>query len=99
MGQFYEISLDNQKPYMVYGGLQDNGSWAGPSGTLNQEGITNDEWFRTGGGDGFYSVVDVSDPSIIYVESQDGNVARLELTDRNLCSQQSDHLLRRESSL
>jgi photosystem II stability/assembly factor-like uncharacterized protein len=79
LGQFYEISLDNQKPYMVYGGLQDNGSWAGPSGTLNTEGITNDEWFRTGGGDGFYSVVDVSDPGIIYVESQDGNVARLEL--------------------
>ena len=79
LGQFYEISLDNQKPYMVYGGLQDNGSWAGPSGTLNTEGITNDEWFRTGGGDGFYSVVDVSDPSIVYVESQDGNVARLEL--------------------
>ena len=79
LGQFYEISLDNQKPYMVYGGLQDNGSWAGPSGTLNTEGITNDEWFRTGGGDGFYSVVDITDPSTIYVESQDGNVARLEL--------------------
>jgi photosystem II stability/assembly factor-like uncharacterized protein len=79
LGQFYEVSLDNQKPYMVYGGLQDNGSWAGPSGTLNQEGITNDDWIRTGGGDGFYSVVDVTDPSIIYVESQDGNVARLEL--------------------
>ena len=79
LGQFYEISLDNQKPYMVYGGLQDNGSWAGPSATLNVEGVTNDEWFRTGGGDGFYSVVDASDPSIIYVESQDGNVARLEL--------------------
>ncbi|MEK6287657.1 MAG: hypothetical protein AABO57_18220 [Acidobacteriota bacterium] len=79
LGQFYEISVDNQKPYMVYGGLQDNGSWAGPSGTLNQEGITNDEWFRTGGGDGFYSVIDTSDPSIVYVESQDGNVGRLEL--------------------
>jgi photosystem II stability/assembly factor-like uncharacterized protein len=78
LGQFYEISLDNQKPYMVYGGLQDNGSWAGPSGTLNVEGITNDEWFRTGGGDGFYSVVDPTDASVIYVESQDGNVARLE---------------------
>ena len=79
LGQFYEISLDNQKPYMVYGGLQDNGSWAGPSATLNVEGVTNDEWIRTGGGDGFYSVVDASDPSTIYVESQDGNVARLEL--------------------
>ncbi|HJQ26935.1 MAG TPA: hypothetical protein VKA60_23680 [Blastocatellia bacterium] len=79
LGQFYEISLDDQKPYMVYGGLQDNGSWAGPSGTLNTEGITNADWFRTGGGDGFYSVVDKKDPSIIYVESQNGNVARLEL--------------------
>lgn len=79
LGQFYEVSLDNQKPFWVYGGLQDNGSWSGPSGTLNQEGITNDDWFRTGGGDGFYSVVDPTDPSIIYVESQNGNVSRLEL--------------------
>ncbi|HLG13068.1 MAG TPA: hypothetical protein VJH03_00895 [Blastocatellia bacterium] len=79
LGQFYEVSLDNQKPYWVYGGLQDNGSWSGPSGTLNQDGITSDEWFRTGGGDGFYSVPDPSDPSIIYVESQNGNVSRLEM--------------------
>lgn len=79
LGQFYEVSLDNQKPFFVYGGLQDNGSWAGPSGTLYQEGITNDDWFRTGGGDGFYSVVDPTDPSIVYVESQNGTVSRLEL--------------------
>lgn len=79
LGQFYEVSVDNQKPFWVYGGLQDNGSWSGPSGTLNQEGITNDDWFRTGGGDGFYSVVDPTDPSIIYVESQNGSVSRLEL--------------------
>ena len=38
LGQFYEISLDNRKPYWIYGGLQDNGSWAGPSATYNQEG-------------------------------------------------------------
>ncbi|MFP5264425.1 MAG: WD40/YVTN/BNR-like repeat-containing protein [Blastocatellia bacterium] len=79
LGQFYEISLDNRKPYWVYGGLQDNGSWAGPSGTLYQEGITNDDWFRTGGGDGFYSVVDPTDPDVIYVESQNGSMARLEM--------------------
>ncbi|MGA9770523.1 MAG: hypothetical protein WBV94_15905 [Blastocatellia bacterium] len=79
LGQFYEISLDNDKPYKVYGGLQDNGSWAGPSGTLFSEGIGNDDWFRTGGGDGFYSVVDPTDSNIIYVESQNGFVARLEL--------------------
>lgn len=79
LGQFYEISLDNQKPFWVYGGLQDNGSWSGPSGTLNSEGITNDDWYRTGGGDGFYSVVDPTDPSVVYVESQNGSVSRLEL--------------------
>ncbi|MGH9932433.1 MAG: VPS10 domain-containing protein [Pyrinomonadaceae bacterium] len=79
LGQFYEVSLDNQKPFWVYGGLQDNGSWSGPTGTLNQEGITNDDWYRTGGGDGFYSVVDPTDPGIIYVESQNGSVSRLEL--------------------
>jgi hypothetical protein len=81
LGQFYEISVDNQKPYYVYGGFRTTAA-GGPSGTLNQEGITNDEWFRTGGGDGFYSVVDVTDPNTIYVESQDGNVARLELKCR-----------------
>src|SRR5712691_5479916 len=79
LGQFYELSVDNQKPFWVYGGLQDNGSWSGPSGTLNAEGITNDDWFRTGGGDGFYSVVDPTDPSIVYVESQNGSMSRLEL--------------------
>ncbi|HVS21793.1 MAG TPA: hypothetical protein VHD88_08080, partial [Pyrinomonadaceae bacterium] len=79
LGQFYEVSLDNQKPFWVYGGLQDNGSWAGPNGTLNTEGITNDDWFRVGGGDGFYTVVDTTDPSVMYVESQQGFVARLEV--------------------
>jgi photosystem II stability/assembly factor-like uncharacterized protein len=79
LGQFYEVSMDNQKPFWVYGGLQDNGSWSGPSGTLNSEGITNDDWYRTGGGDGFYSVVDPTDPSIVYVESQNGSMSRLEL--------------------
>ncbi|MDQ1637613.1 MAG: hypothetical protein QOF62_952 [Pyrinomonadaceae bacterium] len=79
LGQFYEVSMDNQKPFWVYGGLQDNGSWSGPSGTLNQEGITNDDWYRTGGGDGFYSVVDPTDPSTVYVESQNGSMSRLEM--------------------
>ena len=79
LGQFYEISLDNRKPYWVYGGLQDNGSWSGPAGTLTQAGITNDDWIRTGGGDGFYSQVDPADPDTVYVESQNGNVSRLEM--------------------
>jgi photosystem II stability/assembly factor-like uncharacterized protein len=79
LGQFYEVALDNRKPYWVYGGLQDNGSWAGPSGTLNEEGITRDDWFRIGGGDGFFAQVDPNDPDLLYVESQNGFVGRLEL--------------------
>jgi photosystem II stability/assembly factor-like uncharacterized protein len=77
LAQFYEVALDNQRPYQVYGGLQDNGSWAGPSRTLFRRGITNDEWVRVGGGDGFFAVPDPADPDIVYVESQDGNVQRL----------------------
>jgi beta-glucanase (GH16 family) len=53
--QFYAIGVDMRKPYYVYGGLQDNGSWGGPSQTRSQQnGITNADWYRVGGGDGFY---------------------------------------------
>ena len=79
LGQFYEIGYDMETPYNVYGGLQDNGSWGGPVRTLYQQGITNEDWFRVGGGDGFYTQVDPTDPSILYVESQNGNLQRLEL--------------------
>jgi photosystem II stability/assembly factor-like uncharacterized protein len=76
LGQFYEIGLDMRKPWWVCGGLQDNGSWCGPSATPYNEGITNDDWFRVGGGDGFYATVDPTDPSTVYAESQDGNISR-----------------------
>ena len=80
VGQFYAISADMRKPYYVYGGLQDNGTWGGPSATRNAlGGITNADWFRVGGGDGFYTQVDPTDFNVIYVESQDGNVQRLDL--------------------
>lgn len=81
LAQFYEIAVDMRKPYWVYGGLQDNGSWMGPSRTLYQQGIGNEDWVRVGGGDGFYVQVDPSDHTVLYVESQDGNVQRLH-TDR-----------------
>jgi len=48
LSQFYHISVDNQKPYNVYGGLQDNGSWAGPSESIG--GITNSDWQNVGYG-------------------------------------------------
>ncbi len=79
IGQFYEVGYDMETPYNIYGGLQDNGSWGGPSRTLYEQGITNEDWFRVGGGDGFYTQVDPTDPTTIYVESQNGNLRRLSL--------------------
>ncbi len=79
LGQFYEVGVDMRQPYWICGGLQDNGSWCGPSATWYQGGITNDEWFRVAGGDGFYAQVDPTDPTIVYAESQDGNVLRRDL--------------------
>jgi photosystem II stability/assembly factor-like uncharacterized protein len=80
LAQLYEVAVDMQSPYHVYGGLQDNGSWSAPSRTRWRQGISNDEWVRVGGGDGFYCVPDPSDPDVVYLESQDGNVARLHRT-------------------
>jgi photosystem II stability/assembly factor-like uncharacterized protein len=77
--QFYAIAADMRKPYYVYGGLQDNGSWGGPSQTRNQAGITNSDWYRTGGGDGFYSQADPNDYNIVYSESQNGSMNRVDL--------------------
>jgi photosystem II stability/assembly factor-like uncharacterized protein len=77
--QFYAIAADMRKPYYVYGGLQDNGSWGGPSQTRSLAGITNSDWFRTGGGDGFYSQADPNDYNIVYSESQNGSMSRLDL--------------------
>jgi len=78
--QFYAIAVDMRKPYYVYGGLQDNGSWGGPSQTRSvQGGITNADWYRVGGGDGFYAQIDSTDPNTVYSESQNGAMNRLDL--------------------
>jgi photosystem II stability/assembly factor-like uncharacterized protein len=79
IGQFYEVALDNEKPYHICGGLQDNGSWCGPSRTFTRDGITNEDWKLIHGGDGFYAAIDNVEPSIVYTESQDGYLARRDL--------------------
>ncbi len=76
IGQFYNVSYDMGFPYRVCGGLQDNGSWCAYS-RRRQGDITNADWTNVGGGDGFVTAQDPTDPNIIYVESQGGNMSRL----------------------
>ncbi|MEO8576333.1 MAG: glycosyl hydrolase [Gemmatimonadales bacterium] len=80
IAQYYAIETDNRLPfYYVYGGLQDNNSWGGPSQTRNSQGITNGDWFATAGGDGFYSAIDPTDPNTVYAESQNGGIVRYDV--------------------
>jgi len=77
--QFYRVGIDNSEPfYYVYGGTQDNSTLGGPSRTMDRAGITNEDWFITTGGDGFETVVDPTDPNIVYSESQDGGLVRFD---------------------
>jgi photosystem II stability/assembly factor-like uncharacterized protein len=75
VSQFYHVSVDNAVPYNVYGGLQDNSSWVGPSEYPG--GITNKQWENMYGGDGFWMFVDPSDPDYIYAEAQGGYIGRI----------------------
>jgi photosystem II stability/assembly factor-like uncharacterized protein len=80
LSQFYRVSTDNARPfYHVCGGAQDNGSICGPSRTLNRAGIRTSDWYNVGGGDGFQGRVDPEDPNIVYAQSQEGNLSRLDL--------------------
>jgi photosystem II stability/assembly factor-like uncharacterized protein len=76
LAQYYGVAVDMEKPYNIYGGLQDTHSWGGPSATRHQIGITNDDWFQINFGDGMYAQVDPTDPDTIYTESQGGNIVR-----------------------
>ncbi len=79
IGQFYHVAIDTRPNYSVYGGLQDNGSWGGPSRTKSQAGPINEDWMSIGGGDGFTCRVDPNDPDQIYYTSQNGNFGRRNL--------------------
>lgn len=77
VGQFYRVAVDDHEPYRIYGGLQDNGSWIGPSEAPG--GVVNGDWKLLYWGDGFWTVPDPSDPNTAFAESQGGNASRIDL--------------------
>lgn len=75
LGQFYQVHADNRQPfYHVMGGLQDNGSWTGPSRTREPAGIMNDDWRMVSFGDGFYVINHPDNPELYLSESQGGDI-------------------------
>jgi photosystem II stability/assembly factor-like uncharacterized protein len=78
IGQFYHVSYNMDVPYRVCGGLQDNGTWCGPSRRVNG-GISNSMWATVSGGDGFVTAQHPLDHDLVFAESQGGNMARLRL--------------------
>ncbi|HEV3024971.1 MAG TPA: hypothetical protein VGX76_21000, partial [Pirellulales bacterium] len=79
LGQFYHGAVCTKKPYFIYGGLQDNGTWGVPSMSLRQQGPINEDVIPISGGDGYVCRVDQNDPDQIYSESQNGVMSRYNL--------------------
>src|SRR5205085_7157539 len=75
VSQFYHVSYDMERPYNVYGGLQDNSSWVGPS--RGASGVLNRDWRSVYGGDGFWAFPDPTDNDYVYAEYQGGHIARI----------------------
>ncbi len=78
VGQFYHVSIDNQMPYKIYGGLQDNNSWMAPN--TSPGGVTSADWRMVGGGDGFWVQPSPLNPAIIFSESQGGEANRIDIS-------------------
>ena len=82
IAQFYDIAIDDQEPYWIYGGTQDNGSWAFPGATYSRGGMTRLEVKNTVFGDGFQAAVDPLDRRFIYANSQNGRLFLADMVTR-----------------
>ncbi len=76
IGQFYHVSVDMQQPYWIYGGMQDNATWGGPSAVRDRVGIRNQDWIQMLACDGMYAVPDPTDHNTIYTNCQNGRIVR-----------------------
>ncbi|NJD19743.1 MAG: hypothetical protein FIA95_10745, partial [Gemmatimonadetes bacterium] len=79
IGQFYGIGVDQRDPYWIYGGMQDNHSWMGPSETRRYDGILNDDWMEIGFSDGMYQSVDKAGPRYVYSSATQGSYNRVDV--------------------
>ena len=77
VGQVYHVQVDNKNPYNVYIGMQDNGTWVGPSQWYG--GVSNGDWRTIFGGDGFWVQPDLTAPNIVYAEAEGGEAGRVDL--------------------
>ncbi len=82
IGQFYDVDVDQRDPYWLFGGAQDNGSWAMPSRTAALIGITGDDVINTAYGDGFYATADLRNPRYVFANSQNGRAYHVDLQTR-----------------
>jgi photosystem II stability/assembly factor-like uncharacterized protein len=72
LAQIYHVGFDDQDPYLICGGLQDNSSWCGPTTARNGVGLLNRDWFAIAGGDGMFAIPDPLDSNLIWTNTQDG---------------------------
>ncbi|MFO0879521.1 MAG: hypothetical protein U0840_19425 [Gemmataceae bacterium] len=86
ISQFYNIAVDSRSPYHIYGGLQDNGTWGGPSATSHPAGIFNADWRRFLGMDGFQCRVPPDNPNLLFAEGQYGRLHRIDVATRRATS-------------